>query len=68
MFVHLAWLVVIGVAVPLVSLTFPTLEGSKSGLLLVAVGGLLLVLASTLVMLYHWMTNRRLDDEGRLEV
>lgn len=68
MFAHLAWLTVIGVGVPLMAVTFPTLEGHKPGLLMVAVGGLLLILASTLVTLYRWITQRRLHDEGRLEV
>lgn len=68
MFVHLAWLTFVGVAVPLMTLTFPALRVHKPGLLLVAVGGLLLILASTLITLYRWITERKLDDEGRLEV
>lgn len=67
MFAHLAWLTVVGVAVPLVAVTFPSIQSYRPGLLLVAVGGLLLVLASSLVVLYRWMTQRRLHDEGRLE-
>jgi hypothetical protein len=66
MFAHLAWLVVVGVAVPLVALTFPALPASRSGLALVAVGGMLAVLAGSLVLLYRWTTERRLHDEGRL--
>jgi hypothetical protein len=68
MFAHLAWLTVVGVAVPLVAVTFPGLERYKPGLLIVAVGGLLLIIGSTLVTLYRWITQRRLHDEGKLEV
>ena len=68
MFAHLAWLTVVGVAVPLLAVALPSLNAHKPGLLLVAVGGLLLVLANTLVVLYFWITQRRLQDEGRLEV
>lgn len=68
MFTHLAWLTVVGVGVPLAAVTFPVLGAHKPGLLMVGVGGLLLVLGSTLVMLYRWITQRRLHDEGRLEV
>ncbi len=68
MFAHLAWLMVVGVGVPLVTLTFPALQRHKAGLLMVAVGGLLLVLTSSLVMLYRWIVQRRLHDEGTLEV
>ena len=57
MFAHLAWLIVVGVAVPLVALAFPAIPASKRGLTLVAVGGMLTVLGSTLVLLYRWITN-----------
>lgn len=67
MFAHLAWLIVVGVAVPLVTLAFPESRTSKAGFAMVAVGGMLGVLASTLWLLYRWITERRLHDEGRLE-
>ncbi len=67
MFAHLAWLIVVGVAVPLLALAFPG-SASRAGLAMVAVGGMLAVLASTLILLYRWITQRRLHDEGRLEV
>ena len=56
------------VAVPLIALAFPTGRPSRAGLAAVAVGGMLAVLASTLILLYRWITQRRLHDEGRLEI
>ena len=66
MFAHLVWLTLVGVGVPLVALTFPALQGP--GLLMVATVGLLVVLVSTLVTIYKWITERRLYDEGTLEM
>jgi hypothetical protein len=47
MFAHLAWLVVVGVAVPLVAVAFTTSPRVKAGLAMVAVGGMLMLLASS---------------------
>lgn len=65
MFAHLVWLVVAGVAVPLAGLAFPSHQ-VQQGLALVAVVGMLSVLASTLWLLYRWITEQRLHNEGRL--
>lgn len=68
MFFHLAWLIAVGVGVPLLSLALPIGHRLKAGLAAVGTGGLVLVLASTLVLLYRWITQRRLHDEGTLEL
>jgi hypothetical protein len=67
MFAHLAWLTVVGVALPLLALALPVGD-SKRGLSMVGVGGLLGVLLSSLWLLYGWITERRLHDEGKLEL
>ncbi len=67
MFAHLTWLVIVGVAVPLIALASPFSDGWKRGLAGLAIGGMLTVMGSSLVLLYRWITQRRLHDEGRLE-
>jgi Cu/Ag efflux pump CusA len=68
MFAHLTWLIIVGVAVPLLALAFPLGRAARGGLAIVAVGGMIAVLASTLILLYRWITQLRLHHEGRLEV
>jgi len=63
MFAHLAWLVAVAVAAPLVGLGFIGNTEAKAGLAAVAIVGMLMILASSLILLYRWAT-QRLHDEG----
>jgi hypothetical protein len=68
MFAHLTWLLALGVLVPLVALSLPESLPLRAGLTGVAVGGVLGVVASGLVLTYRWVTERPMEDEGQLEV